>query len=159
MLTLGEMTTEGSFFRLTWSDDLFDGVERVHLTPAAPIERCYNEILMPLAAARGEQLTQDEVLQAITKAASEGLFPDGKIDWLGLALYAQKRFLEGMGKIAEDANRPDHQVEASAAYWLRWPLLDLHSRMGWQGYPPEPEGNGEGVLDFPGFTPSPRFWE
>jgi hypothetical protein len=159
MLTLSEMTTEGPFFRLTWSDDLFDDTERVHITPAAPLERCYNEILMPLAAERGEQLTEGEVLKALTEATAAGLFPDGKIDWLGLALYGQKRFLEGMGKIAEDADRPEHQAELRAASPLQWLLLDLHIRMGWQGYPARAAGNGQGDLVNPGWTPAPRAWE
>jgi hypothetical protein len=156
MLTFSEFATEGPFFRLTWADDLFDDTERVHVTPAAPIVRCYNEILMPVAAERGQQLTEEEVLKLLTDEAARGLFPSGSIDWLGLALYAQKRFLEAMGKLAE-ADTPEHQAELTGANPLRWLLLDLHIRMGWQGYPVPATGNGQGSLDCPGLTPSPRY--
>jgi hypothetical protein len=156
MLTLSEMATEGPFFRFTWVDDLWDHTERVHVTPAEPIVRAFNDLLMPLAAERGKQLTEDEVLKALTGKVAEGLFPTEGIDWLGLALYAQKRFLEAMGKLAE-ANTPEHQSEILATSPLRWVLLDLHIRTGWQGYPVRATGNGQGSLDCPGLTPSPRY--
>src|SRR5207249_3073360 len=81
--------------------------------------------------------------------AAKGLFPSGSIDWLGLALYAQRRFLDAMGKLAE-AITPEHQAEILATSPLRWVLLDLHIRMGWQGYPVNGAGNGQEPLDRPG---------
>jgi hypothetical protein len=111
---------------------------------------------MPLAAERGEQLTAEEVLKLITDKAGKSLFPAGSIDWLGLALYAQRRFLDAMGKLAE-ANTPEHQADILTASPLKWVLLDLHVRMGWQGYPDPATGNGQGSLNCPGLTPSPRY--
>jgi hypothetical protein len=156
MLTLSDFATEGPLLRLTWVDDLFDDTERVHVTPVEPILRCYNELLTPLAAARGEQLTEDEVRKAFTDKAAKSLFPSGSVDWLGLALYAQRRFLDAMGKLAE-ANTPEHRAEILAASPLRWVLLDLHIRMGWSGYPAHATANGQEFLDCPGLTPSPRY--
>ncbi len=127
MLTLGDSSTDGAFLRFDWSDDSFDDASQEHTTPAAPIVECYDGILVPLALERRHQLTPEEVIRAVIKGRG-GMPPPLAIDWLGLALYAARRFLEAMGKLAT-ANTPEHQAEILAADILRHLMDKIYNRM------------------------------
>ena len=131
MVGLMQLETDGPFFRMGWAEGLWDDEEKTHVTPVVPITRCYNEVLLPLAAERGENLTEEDLLRAVAGKTAVDLFPSGTVDWLGLALYAEHRFRQAMGKLSM-ANNSEHQAEIRAANPLWWRLGDLYVHLCWE---------------------------
>lgn len=103
-----------------FSDDALE-----HTALEVPLAACYNDVLLPLAKVRGEQLTADEVTRAVVAHAAGTATAPAAIDWLGLALYAQVRFRQAMTK----GDPPQDQELCRAAHTLQELLEGIHDRI------------------------------
>jgi hypothetical protein len=129
MLNLLEWREEGALIHFSWGDDSsFDDTVWEHTTRSEPTCACYNETLLPLALARGQALTAEEVVRAVMERAASVMVPPTGIDWLGLALYAVRRHRQALAQLLV---RPpaECQAECLATEALGEALTQVHERV------------------------------
>jgi hypothetical protein len=126
MLTLFRWACEAPFLRFDFSPGtFFDDEGWEHTAVEASLTSCYEGTLLPLACARGEQLTVEEVICAVVDWATGAKIWPTAVDWLGLALYAQLRFRLAV----TDGSPPKDQALCRVAHVLQERLEGMHDRL------------------------------
>jgi hypothetical protein len=114
MLSLIECSDAGPWFSFTfYTDEWGDEVWR-HAAFKEPLVAWYDSILFPLARARGQELTPDEVSRSVHDAAAAARVHPTAIDWLGLALYAAERLRLACGKLVVTDALPEREAAGAA---------------------------------------------
>jgi hypothetical protein len=131
MFTILVWTQEGPLLHFTFGKDAGEGRQWQHTALVSPISALYEETLLPLARQRGDQLSAEEVVRAVTECADATSTPPESIDWLGLALFAAKRFREVLGQlITGDVQQLQPECAAADVLATRLELIQEYIAQG-----------------------------
>jgi hypothetical protein len=73
-----------------------------HAALADPLVRWFSESLRPLASTVGKDLSVDNIVERVQELAARDLMPTASIDWLGLALLANRQYAEAVAALAAE---------------------------------------------------------
>jgi hypothetical protein len=128
MLDLLDCSEQGPVLHFTFMGDGLDDREWHHATPADPLVSLFNEVLLPLARERGGALSSAEVVRRVIVRASAARVIPSAIDWLGLALYAARRYREAAIRLL-NGETADIQEECATLAVLAGVLDRIYGRL------------------------------
>jgi hypothetical protein len=127
MLTLLSWEADGPFVRYSFGTGDPDERAWEYSVREGPVTVMYAEALLPLAREQGEELTVEQVIRCVVESADGKLVHPTTIDWLGLALHAERCFREKMANW-QPGDPPDLGAERFAAHKLARHLEAIYDR-------------------------------
>jgi hypothetical protein len=129
MFSLLSFRWDGDLLRFTIAPSGFDDDEWYHTAAADQVVPWIDDVLLPLALERGDDLSAAEVIDRVTGKAQDKAARLAGIDWLGLTLFASQRVREAAAALA-GGDSPQIQAQLAAAFNLEKTLSCIYRQVG-----------------------------